>query len=167
MSVAEIKTANGSDFHGRASAGPPPERAEGLFQVLVHDSGRHSIWPARSTPPAGWRTATTGKTREQCLAWVRDHWTPEGGAPKPARMGFGLMFFGGGEEDSARDKYELIVHSARLADERGLTSIWLPERHFNPFGCLYPNPVVLHAALTRETRRIKDRKSTRLNSVTQ
>ena len=64
------------------------------------------------------------------------------------------MFFGGDDALGA-DKYKLLIESARFADAHGLASIWLPERHFIKFGCLYPNPAVLHAALARETKRIR------------
>ena len=31
----------------------------------------------------------------------------------------------------------------QLADEHGFHAVWLPERHFNSFGALFPNPSVL------------------------
>lgn len=74
--------------------------------------------------------------------------------PAGKRLDFGLMFFGGDDALGA-GKYRLLLEAARFADESGLSSIWLPERHFIKFGCLYPNPAVLHAALARETRRIR------------
>jgi phthiocerol/phenolphthiocerol synthesis type-I polyketide synthase D len=80
-----------------------------------------------------------------------------GGQPpvSPAkRLDFGLMFFGG-DDALGPDKYRLLIEAARFADANGLSSIWLPERHFTKFGCLYPNPAVLHAALARETKRIR------------
>jgi natural product biosynthesis luciferase-like monooxygenase protein len=65
------------------------------------------------------------------------------------------MFFGGGESEHAREKYRLVIECSRFADQRGFAAIWLPERHFTRLGCLYPNPSVLHAALARETRRVR------------
>lgn len=73
-----------------------------------------------------------------------------GGRP----MQFSLMFFASSEEALGDDKYRLLVESARFGDRRGFARIWVPERHFTTFGCIYPNPAVLHAALARETRRI-------------
>src|SRR5687768_15291643 len=67
---------------------------------------------------------------------------------------FGLMFFGG-DDSLGGDKYRLLIEAARFADSHGFSCIWLPERHFINFGCLYPNPAVLHAALARETTRIR------------
>jgi natural product biosynthesis luciferase-like monooxygenase protein len=77
-------------------------------------------------------------------------------AHPPGRKGpeFGLMFFGG-DDGLGADKYRLLFECAKFADAHGLSSIWLPERHFTSFGCLYPNPAVLHAALARETTRIR------------
>jgi natural product biosynthesis luciferase-like monooxygenase protein len=64
------------------------------------------------------------------------------------------MFFASGKEVLGREKYRLVLESAKFADQHGFASVWLPERHFTQFGCLYPNPAVLHAALSRETQRI-------------
>jgi natural product biosynthesis luciferase-like monooxygenase protein/amino acid adenylation domain-containing protein len=70
------------------------------------------------------------------------------------RPALGLSFFGmGGAGDGRRD-YENIIALAKRADRLGLASVWLPERHFHALGGFSPNPVVLHAALARETERI-------------
>ncbi|MGF1480504.1 MAG: MupA/Atu3671 family FMN-dependent luciferase-like monooxygenase [Cyanophyceae cyanobacterium] len=68
---------------------------------------------------------------------------------------FGLMFFASGEQSLGADKYRLVLESAQYADRQGFSSIWIPERHFTQLGCLYPNPAVLHAALARETQRVR------------
>ena len=70
-------------------------------------------------------------------------------------MQFGLMFFASGEDALRGDKYRLVLESAKFADRHGFSSVWVPERHFTKFGCLYPNPAVLHAALARETKQIR------------
>lgn len=70
-------------------------------------------------------------------------------------MKFGLMFFASGEDDLGHDRYRLVLESAKFADQHGFSSIWVPERHFTPLGCLYPNPAVLQAALARETQQIR------------
>src|SRR5262249_45358171 len=70
-------------------------------------------------------------------------------------LGFGMFFFGGDEGNSAWEKYQFVIDVARFADASGFTSVWLPERHFTALGSLYPNPAVLHAALARETNRIR------------
>ncbi|NJL38377.1 MAG: LLM class flavin-dependent oxidoreductase [Leptolyngbyaceae cyanobacterium SM1_4_3] len=78
--------------------------------------------------------------------------SPSHSPPKPLQ--FGLMFFASGKEVLEQEKYRLVLESAKFADQHGFASVWLPERHFTQFGCLYPNPAVLHAALSRETQRI-------------
>ncbi|HET8842748.1 MAG TPA: MupA/Atu3671 family FMN-dependent luciferase-like monooxygenase, partial [Ktedonobacteraceae bacterium] len=42
-------------------------------------------------------------------------------------------------------------------DEHGFAAVWTPERHFHPFGGLYPNPSVTGAALAAITRNIQIR----------
>jgi len=70
---------------------------------------------------------------------------------RPVR--FSLYFFSddGSKENAA--KYRLTLESARFADENGFDAVWTPERHFQPFGGLYPNPSVLGAALAAVTKR--------------
>lgn len=70
-------------------------------------------------------------------------------------MELSLMYFATGEGGVSDEKYHLIIESARFADVAGLQRIWLPERHFVPFGSLHPNPSVLAAALARETHRVR------------
>jgi natural product biosynthesis luciferase-like monooxygenase protein len=68
---------------------------------------------------------------------------------------FSLMFFACTEEVLQRTGYRLVIESARFADREGFTAVWVPERHFTGFGYLYPSPAVLHAALARETQRVR------------
>jgi natural product biosynthesis luciferase-like monooxygenase protein len=70
------------------------------------------------------------------------------------RVEFGLFFFSSSESVTDRDKYGLLMESSKYADEHHFSSVWIPERHFTKEGGLYPNPVVLHGALARETSRI-------------
>lgn len=70
-------------------------------------------------------------------------------------MDFSLSFFGcppvGG---GASHDYRLLLDAARFADERGLASVWTPERHFHRFGGLFPNPALAAAAMAACTRRV-------------
>ncbi|WP_246472093.1 MupA/Atu3671 family FMN-dependent luciferase-like monooxygenase [Saccharopolyspora phatthalungensis] len=71
---------------------------------------------------------------------------------------FSIYFFGdSAEAESAGSpkKYDLIMDTARFADEHGFHALWLPERHFHSFGGLFPNPAVLGAALAGRTSRIR------------
>jgi natural product biosynthesis luciferase-like monooxygenase protein len=72
-------------------------------------------------------------------------------------MEFGVMFFASGGAGSEPGKYRLLLDAARMADRSGLCAVWTPERHFHPFGGLFPNPAVLGAALASVTERIQIR----------
>ncbi|MFJ5097128.1 MupA/Atu3671 family FMN-dependent luciferase-like monooxygenase [Streptomyces sp. NPDC088557] len=67
-------------------------------------------------------------------------------------MDFSLFYFA---DDSTPDgdagRYELLLEGARFADRHGFRAVWTPERHFHPFGGLYPNPSVVGAALAMIT----------------
>jgi len=66
-------------------------------------------------------------------------------------MKMGIMFFAGRQTDQT---YDLLFRCARFADRSEFSAVWLPERHFTDFGGPYPSPVILLAALARETRNI-------------
>ncbi len=68
---------------------------------------------------------------------------------------FGLIFFSSLAAPTDSDIYRLVIESTKFADAHGFSSVWIPERHFTRDGWLYPNPVVLLAALARETRQIR------------
>jgi iturin family lipopeptide synthetase A len=77
--------------------------------------------------------------------------------PAPATregLQFSLYYFGNYDAAFRSDKYDLLFDGARFADKHGFTAVWIPERHFHPFGGLSPNPAVLAAALARETERV-------------
>jgi natural product biosynthesis luciferase-like monooxygenase protein len=94
-----------------------------------------------------------GEWRERATARLAPDGAPRV-APRDAPMSFGVMFFNGTEEGS-RERYRLVLESARFADRHGFSSVWVPERHYTAFGGLYPNPSILQAALARETRRLR------------
>lgn len=68
-------------------------------------------------------------------------------------MDFGVMFFSSADEAGAGGKYDLLLSVARFADARGFCCVWTPERHFHPFGGLFPNPSVTSAAIAAVTSR--------------
>jgi natural product biosynthesis luciferase-like monooxygenase protein len=71
-------------------------------------------------------------------------------------MDFGLFFFGNHAVDRPEaNKYQLLLDAVRFADENQFTAVWTPERHFNEFGGLFPNPAVLSAALAMRTSRVQ------------
>jgi natural product biosynthesis luciferase-like monooxygenase protein len=73
------------------------------------------------------------------------------------KMDFSLLFFSGDGTKETGKKYELLLESAKFADRHDFTAVWTPERHFQNFGGLYPNPSVLGAALSMVTERIQIR----------
>lgn len=70
-------------------------------------------------------------------------------------MKFSLFFFSADGSTDTADKYRLLIESAQFADQHGFSAVWTPERHFQNFGGLYPNPSVLGAALAMITDRIQ------------
>jgi len=71
-------------------------------------------------------------------------------------MDFSLMFWGdsaGGETENGT--YDHVIRISKYADEHGYAAVWLPERHFHPWGGLHPNPAILAAALAPITRNIR------------
>jgi natural product biosynthesis luciferase-like monooxygenase protein len=72
-------------------------------------------------------------------------------------MRYSLLFFSADGAGTGSDKYELLLHAARLIDDSALTAVWLPERHFAAFGGLYPNPSLPAAVVATQTNRIRIR----------
>lgn len=93
-------------------------------------------------------TATPQTPAEATPSSARDHPT---GTPK-----FSLFFFAADDADASAS-YEFVLDCARFADAHGFHAVWLPERHFDPFGAPYPSPAVLAAAVAARTERIRVR----------
>jgi natural product biosynthesis luciferase-like monooxygenase protein len=72
-------------------------------------------------------------------------------------MKFSLLFFANRDAASAAEQYRLLLDAARFADEHDLTAVWVPERHFHPFGGAYPNPALAAAAIAAVTSRVRIR----------
>jgi natural product biosynthesis luciferase-like monooxygenase protein len=72
-------------------------------------------------------------------------------------MDFGVMFFSSVDDAGSGGKYDLLTSAARFADTHGFSAVWTPERHFHPFGGLFPNPAVTGAAVAAITSRIQVR----------
>ena len=83
--------------------------------------------------------------------------------PLPARpnlrqkVDFSIFFFSADGNADEDQRYRLLLESARFADANGFAAIWTPERHFQAFGGLYPNPSVLSAALAMITQHVQIR----------
>ncbi|MBP0020482.1 MAG: LLM class flavin-dependent oxidoreductase [Cyanobacteria bacterium SBLK] len=72
-------------------------------------------------------------------------------------MDFSLFYFSGNGSTTRRDKYRLLLEGAKFADRNGFSAVWIPERHFDAFGGLYPNPSVAGAAIATITEHIEIR----------
>ncbi len=70
-------------------------------------------------------------------------------------MRVGLCFFGCTPSGGPTvDDYRLLLEGARFADRQGLSSVWTPERHYHPFGGMFPNPAVAASAVAGCTSRV-------------
>ncbi|MGW3263997.1 MupA/Atu3671 family FMN-dependent luciferase-like monooxygenase [Streptomyces sp. NPDC001056] len=140
---------------------PPPTPAP----VSPSDPASLSASPSAAEPASA--TASVPAASVPAVAAPRSGSTTEAETPSsPSRRrqhrrttpDFSLYFFGDYPQPSDGDRegrYELLLEAARFADEHGFHALWMPERHFNSFGGLFPNPAVLAAALSRETRRVR------------
>ncbi|MCM2579578.1 non-ribosomal peptide synthetase/type I polyketide synthase [Streptomyces meridianus] len=99
--------------------------------------------PARTAPPAAARPLTA---LPPCA---------DVDVPDASGCDFSLYFFGDYPESGETGRYDLIMSAAEFADRHGFHTLWFPERHFNSFGSLFPNPSVLAAALAARTSRIR------------
>ncbi|BBM85630.1 MupA/Atu3671 family FMN-dependent luciferase-like monooxygenase [Candidatus Uabimicrobium amorphum] len=70
-------------------------------------------------------------------------------------MEFSIIFFSRGENPQAQNIYDFTIQVSQFADANEFSGIWVPERHFQPLGCIYPNPAVMCAALAQNTQNIR------------
>ena len=82
--------------------------------------------------------------------------TSGGGGSGAGGVDLSLFYFAAAD-DHGGDRYRLLREGARFADANGFVAVWTPERHFHPFGGLYPNPAVTGAALAVWTQRVEIR----------
>ncbi|WP_033666830.1 MupA/Atu3671 family FMN-dependent luciferase-like monooxygenase [Salinispora mooreana] len=69
-------------------------------------------------------------------------------------MRFGVMFFATGGT-TPQETCRTVLAASRLADQHGLDAVWTPERHFDEFGGVFPNPALTSAALATVTERVQ------------
>ncbi len=81
--------------------------------------------------------------------------TADGSKAPHRTMDFSLFYFASDAGQKTSDPYRLLLEGAKFADENGFAAVWTPERHFNAFGGLYPNPAVTGAAVAAVTRRVR------------
>jgi natural product biosynthesis luciferase-like monooxygenase protein len=83
--------------------------------------------------------------------------TGKSGSIAPRRMDFSLFYFASAEQAEAEDSYRLLIEGAKFADRHGFKAVWTPERHFHPFGGLFPNPSLTSAVIAAITERVQIR----------
>lgn len=66
-----------------------------------------------------------------------------------------FIFFSDVSSSENENKYRLVFDLAEFADANQFTAVWFPERHFHPFGGIYPNPAVLASAIAQRTQNIR------------
>ncbi|ONI81467.1 hypothetical protein ALI144C_19235 [Actinosynnema sp. ALI-1.44] len=111
----------------------------------LYDLRRGGFLPGRPTP---------APAPQVTLPRIADS-APGTTAVAPTKPDFSLYFFGDYPQDLDGDKYAAILSAARFADRTGMHAVWLPERHFDSFGGVFPNPSVLAAAIAAQTSRVR------------
>jgi amino acid adenylation domain-containing protein/natural product biosynthesis luciferase-like monooxygenase protein len=66
-----------------------------------------------------------------------------------------LAYFPVDEERYDDQTYRLLIEGAKAGDDAGLRGLFVPERHFHPFGGTFPDPLVAAAALATATKTIQ------------
>lgn len=49
--------------------------AADTFVVVVNDEEQYSLWAAGRELPTGWQAVGAPRTRDDCLAYIRETWT--------------------------------------------------------------------------------------------
>lgn len=134
-----------ADIRDRLAALSPDQRARLLARLRTPGGTVDQAGPVEPGPPA----APASPTGSAPPAPGRDR--QPGRPPK-----FSLFFFASDDSDAA-GAYEFVLDCARFADRHGFHAVWMPERHFAPFGGPYPEPSVLAAAVAARTERVRVR----------
>ncbi|MFE1771578.1 MupA/Atu3671 family FMN-dependent luciferase-like monooxygenase [Streptomyces sp. NPDC059008] len=129
-------------------------REAGLWQRADGSSGPA---PAVREPEAAPRRPEPPSAPVAPVLTVREPERPQAPAVPAARRApqLSLSYFGDSDMIDIDAHYQLLMDGADFADQHGFDAIWLPERHFHPFGGLSPNPAVLAATLAQRTSRVK------------
>ena len=134
--LAEFPTLSSLAAHLRASA-PAGCTTSGTSNGFAARNGD-------SHPPAFACAASAGAPRRSA----------GGGNGAAIEIDFGLYFFANYDHSVEKDRYRLLLDAVKFADANGFSSVFSPERHFEDFGGLYPNPAVINAALAAVTQQI-------------
>lgn len=77
--------------------------------------------------------------------------------PPKKQIEFSLLYFSSNEAEFTDNKYKLLLEGAKFADKNNFHAVWIPERHFHPFGGLYPEPSILGGVIGNITQNIRIR----------
>jgi len=121
------------------------------YNLLQKKTGLES--PRGTTPSSDDRRSSHNVTVVEPLSSAESA-MEKGRRGQQQAMRFSLSFFAGDENANSEDRYGSLMEAARFVDQAGFSSIWLPERHFNKFGGLYPSPTVLGASIAAITKQI-------------
>jgi natural product biosynthesis luciferase-like monooxygenase protein len=123
-----------------------PDAAAGTFLAVTTISfdiaGLELLW----TLASGFRVIIAPEQRKAPAPVVLSSNQP--------KMDFSLFYFECDEKQGGTGKYDLVLEGARFADDNRFAAVWTPERHFHPFGGLYPNPAVVMSAVAARTRHV-------------
>lgn len=122
-----------------------PLSLKDFFEHLTIASLSHFLDPSESSEPnvPTTKMEASGQPGDTAVAPGSD-----------TDMKFSVFFFSGDEGAQPDNRYKTVMEAAQFADENRFDAIWIPERHFNKFGGLYPNPAVLGAAIAARTNHI-------------
>lgn len=70
---------------------------------------------------------------------------------------YSLLYFFSAGSDATTSPCDFVLDTARHVDQTGFTAVWVPERHFHPFGGPFPSPSVLAGALAIATKNVRIR----------
>lgn len=73
---------------------------------------------------------------------------------KNSAIDFSIIFFSNSEQENS-DHYQFIYDVSEFADRHAFKAIWLPERHYHPFGGSFPNPAILASAIAARTQTVR------------
>lgn len=141
------------DDQAKRIASLTPQQRE-LLALRLKQKGLHSVPQPNGSSESAVGATRRATEREIARKRLSDDWKR-----RSVNKGieFSLYFFSADASKQSGDKYRLLLESAKFADAHGFSAVWTPERHFQDFGGLYPNPSVLGAALAVITERVKIR----------
>jgi natural product biosynthesis luciferase-like monooxygenase protein len=115
-----------------------------IFWPLTHGF-KVVLYPGADAPASATPRPSAPRTRSPAL----DRSGPA--------LDFSLFYFSSDEGERDRNRYHLLLEGAKFADANDFVAVWTPERHFHPFGGLYPNPALTSAAIAAVTHKLQIR----------